>query len=75
MNNIVGVFSQLQGFLQNPTQMLSRMGLPGNAIQNPQQAVQDLLNSGRMTQEQLNQLRQTADQIQRLPQFQQMFRK
>ena len=74
MNNIGAVFSQLQSFLNNPTQMLSRMGLPGNAINNPQQAVQDLLNSGRMTQEQFNNLRQTAEQIQRLPQFSQ-FRK
>lgn len=32
---------------------------------NPQQQVQQLLNSGRMTQDQFNQLKQMADQIQK----------
>lgn len=34
-----------------------------NGQQNPQQMVQQLLNSGRMTQEQFNQLSQMANQI------------
>lgn len=33
---------------------------------NPQQQVQQLLNSGRMTQDQFNQLKQMADQIQKM---------
>lgn len=68
MNNLFNILPQIQSALQNPQQILSRIGMP-NALQNPQQAVQDLLNSGRMSQEQFNQLRQTAKQIQNLPQF------
>ena len=33
---------------------------------NPQQQVQQLLNSGRMSQEQFNQLKQMAEQMQRM---------
>ena len=33
---------------------------------NPQQQVQQLLNSGRMTQDQFNQLKQMADQMQKM---------
>lgn len=62
-------FRQLQGVIQNPNQFLASRGLP----QNPQQAVQELLNSGRMTQQQFNQLKQTAEQIQNMPQFKKMF--
>lgn len=63
MNNMMNVFQMLQGALQNPAPILSRMGMP-NAMQNPQQAVQELLNSGRMSQEQFNNLRQMASQFQ-----------
>ena len=69
MNNIAGIFQMLQGALQNPGPMLAKMGIPQSALQNPQQAVQDLMNSGRMSQEQFNQLRQAAQQIQQMPQF------
>jgi hypothetical protein len=64
MNNMAGIFQMLQSALQNPGPMLSRMGIPQSALNNPQQAVQDLLNSGRMSQQQFNQLRQTAQQFQ-----------
>lgn len=63
MNNMSSVFNMLQGALQNPASVLSRMGMP-NAMQNPQQAVQELLNSGRMSQQQFNDLRNMAMQFQ-----------
>lgn len=63
MNNMLNVFNMLQGTLQNPAPFLARMGMP-NAMQNPQQAVQELLNSGRMSQQQFNDLRNMAMQFQ-----------
>lgn len=74
MNNILGLFNQIQGLLINPMQFLMSRGLPQNALQNPQQTVQNLLNNGQMSQEQFNQYQQTARQLQSLPQFQQMFK-
>lgn len=75
MMNLPQLFNQFQMLLQNPAPILSQMGLPGNALQNPQQAVQNLMNSGRMTQEQFNSLRQTSQQLQNMPQFQRFFAK
>ncbi len=68
------VFGQLMGALQNPMQFLMSRGFPQGVMNNPQQAVQNLLNSGRMSQEQFNQLKQTAEQIQQMPQFKQYFK-
>lgn len=73
MINIAQIFGQLAGALQNPAQFLASRGMP-NALQNPQQMVQDLLNSGRMTQAQFNDLRNTAQQLQQMPQFRQLFK-
>lgn len=63
MNNLAGIFNALQSAIQNPGAILSRMGMP-NAMQNPQQAVQDLVSSGRMTQQQFENYRQMAMQFQ-----------
>ena len=74
MNNSLNLFSALQGMLMNPAPILARMGLPQTALQNPQQAVQELVNSGRMSQEQFNGLRNAAIQLQNMPQFSQFFK-
>lgn len=74
MINIGALFNQMTGLLQNPAQFLMSRGMPQDVLQNPQQAVQNLLNSGQMSQQQFNQFQQTARQIQNLPQFKQMFR-
>ena len=64
MNN--AIFSRLL----NPGQFLSP-----EVLKNPQAAVQQLLNSGRMSQQQFNQVRQMAMNIQGSPMFAQMFNK
>ena len=74
MINPAGVFNALQGALMNPAPILAKMGLPPAALQNPQQAVQELVNSGRMSQEQFNNYRQMAIQLQNNPQFRQFFK-
>lgn len=68
MNNIFGL---LNGLMSNPMQMLSRNGLniPQN-LNNPQQIVQHLLNSGQISQETVNQAMQMKDS----PMFRNLFR-
>lgn len=74
MNGLINVLNSIQGVLSNPNIFLTQMGLPVDALQNPQLAIQQLMNSGRMTQQQFNQFYQTAQQIQNMPQFKQMFK-
>lgn len=55
MGNIMQIWSQFQ---QNPMGMLAqRFNIP-QGIQNPQDIVQHLLNSGQVTQQQVNQAMQ-----------------
>ena len=67
--------SQFQSFMRNPAQFLIQSRLPQNALQNPAQAVQQLMNSGRMSQQQFNQLQGMARQIQNNPMFAQIIGK
>lgn len=71
-----GFLNQFRGFVQNPVQFLMqrRLNISQEALNNPQAAVQQLMNSGQMSQAQFNQLRQTASQIVNNPQFAQMFK-
>lgn len=52
--------------------MQKRLNLPQGWMENPQGAIQQLMNSGAMNQSQYNQLNQMAQQIMNSPQFQQM---
>ena len=74
MIDMVSLFNQMQGALMNPMQFLMTRGFNQGALQNPQQTVQGLLNSGRMTQEQFNQFNQISRQLQQMPQFRQMMK-
>lgn len=64
-------FKSFRGFMGNPMQMMSEMNIPKNMMNNPNEVIQYLMNSGRMNQSQYNQLKQMAGQIQNNPQFQQ----
>jgi len=61
-NNQPNMFNQ---FMQNPLQWLMqrRINIPQEYADNPQGAVQYLLNKGQMSQEQLNKLTQAANQM------------
>lgn len=74
MIDMVSLFNQMQGALMNPMQFLMSKGFPQGALSNPQQTVQSLLNSGRMSQEQFNQFRQMSQQLQQMPQFRQFMK-
>lgn len=66
--------TQFQSFMQNPMQFAMQRRLPPGALQNPQAAVQQLLNSGQMSQQQFNQFQRMARQIQANPMFAQLFK-
>ena len=61
-NGLIGEFNT---FMQNPANYLlqKRVGIPQQYMNNPRDAVQYLLNNGRMTQEQFNRLSQMAQQM------------
>lgn len=49
--------------LQNPQQLLSRMGIPQNQMQSPQSVAQYLLDNGKVTQQQIQQANQMYRQM------------
>lgn len=61
-NNIMTQFSQ---FKQNPMQFLTnrKINIPKEYANNPQQAVQYLLNNGQISQESLNGMIQMANRM------------
>jgi len=66
-NNIFNILSQLKA---NPIQMLSRrFNIPQN-MNNPQEIIQHLLNSGQVSQDQVNQ----AMQMRNNPMFKNLFK-
>lgn len=69
-NNPLGMLGMLQQLRSNPMALLSqRFNIPTN-MQNPQEIVQYLLNSGQVTQAQVN----NAMQMRNNPQFRNLFR-
>lgn len=68
-----GFMGQFQGFMQNPMQymMQKKLNIPQNLQNDPNGAIQYLMNAGTMSQEQYNQLQRMAQQIQGNPMFQQ----
>ncbi len=71
MNNPLQIMQMLGNLTQNPMQVLSQCGLnvPNN-INNPQEIIQHLLNTGQITQDQVNQ----AQQMQNNPMFKNLMR-
>lgn len=67
MQNMLG---QFKNFMSNPTQYVMNMGIPQEYMNNPSEAIQYLMNTGKLTQEQYNKLNSTARQIQNNPMFQ-----
>ena len=56
------VFNEFNKFQQNPMQYLldKKVNIPQEYMNNPQQAVQYLMNNGQMSQDSLNQIVQKA---------------
>lgn len=61
-NQILNMFGGINGFNQQLKNFASQINQTNPGI-TPQQLVQQMLNSGRMTQDQFNQFREIANQI------------
>lgn len=72
MNNM---FQNFMNFMQNPTQFIikSNLNIPKQYLNNPNDAIQYLLNSGRISQDQYNKAVQQANSLKRSPEFCKMF--
>ena len=67
MQNMMGQFRQ---FMSNPQQYLSqRMGIPMEYCQNPNTAIQYLMNQGKISQQDYNSLNDIAGKIKNRPDF------
>ena len=53
--NLLAMYQQL---MSNPTQFLSQMGIPQEIMNDPNQIIQHLLNTGKVSQAQVNQAMQ-----------------
>ena len=72
-----GFMNQFSSFIGNPMSfmMQRKLNLPQGFEKNPQAAIQQLMNEGKLSQAGLNQLQQMASQIQNNPMFRQKLRK
>ena len=71
-----GFMSRFQQFMGNPMQfmMQQKMNIPQEYVNDPGNAIQYLVNNGKVSQEQLAWAQNTAKQIQNNPMFQNMFK-
>ena len=51
--------------MQNPQQILQRMGIPQNYLDSPQNAMKYLIENGKVTQDQVNQISNLYNQFHR----------
>jgi hypothetical protein len=65
------MYSQL---MQNPNQFLSQLNIPNEYSNDPQGAIQYLMNNGKITQDQFNMANNQLKQLQNNPLFKQIFK-
>lgn len=75
MMNIKNLFSMYSQLLSNPNQVLQQLNIPQEYANNPQGAIQYLMNNGRISQEQYNKANNQLKQLQADPMFKQLFNK
>lgn len=68
------MFQALQQMRSNPAQLMSRMNIPQNLQNDPQGAIQHLMNNGTITQQQFNQAQNMANQMRSNPMFARLFK-
>ena len=73
MMNIRALFQAYTQLRQNPSQFLQKMNIPQEYMNNPQGAIQHLMNTGRISQEQYNNANNKLKQMQNDPTFNQYF--
>ena len=75
MINVKALLNLYTQFKQNPTQFLSQINVPNEYMNDPQGAIQYLMNSGKITQEQYNYANNQLKELQNNILFKQMFNK
>jgi hypothetical protein len=71
--NIRNLFNMYSQLLSNPNQVLQQLNIPQEYANNPQGAIQYLMNNGKITQEQYNNANNQLRQMQNNPLFKQLF--
>lgn len=75
MMNMQQMLGQFQGFMQNPMGFMlqNKLQIPKEYMNNPNDAIQYLMNTGKISQDQYNWARNQAKQLQNSPDFMKMF--
>ena len=75
MINMQQMLGQFQGFMQNPMAFMlqNKLQIPKEYMNNPNDAIQYLMNTGKISQDQYNWARNQAKQLQNNPDFMKMF--
>lgn len=73
--DIRALYSAYQQLMQNPSAILQKLNIPQEYINNPQGAIQYLMNNGKITQQQYNDANNQLKQMQNNPLFKQLFNK
>lgn len=75
MMDIRSLFQAYAQLRQNPSQFLQKFNIPQEYMNNPQGAIQYLMNNGKISQEQFNNANNQLKQMQDNPMFRQFFGK
>ena len=73
--NVKALFNAYSQLMQNPNQFLQRMNIPVEYSNDPQGAIQYLMNNGKITQADYNNANDQLKQLQNNPMFKQFFNK
>jgi hypothetical protein len=71
--NIKALFNAYAQFKQNPSKVLKQLNIPEEYQKNPQDAIQYLMNSGRISQADYNNANNQLKQMQNNPLIKQYF--
>lgn len=75
MMDIRSLFQAYAQLRQNPSQFLQKFNIPQEYMNNPQGAIQYLMNNGKISQDQFNNANNQLKQMQNNPMFKQFFGK
>lgn len=75
MMNIKALFQAYTQLMQNPNQFLQKMNIPTEYANDPNGAIQYLMNNGKISQDQYNFANNQLKQMQNNPLFKQLFNK
>ncbi len=73
--NVKALFNAYTQLMQNPNQFLQKMNIPVEYSNDPQGAIQYLMNNGKITQADYNNANNQLKQLQNNPLFKQFFNK